>query len=588
MDTTIDNDPGAGRVRELFEGSADLPPEEWEPFLQRQCPDDPGIRAEVLRILQSDRHPEIEAFLRRQAAGGPDTEFESIGKYREVRRFSRSGGQGTAYLALDPDLRRHVVLKRYHAGAGATPAAIAEARSLAQVQSPYVARCYGIERHGDEAFLVVEYIPGRNLDEIRRDGPMGWGRVVGIASRLAEGVAAVHARGLVHRDIKPANIVLHEDVTPHLIDFGLASHLGGDRLRELGGTPQYMAPEQARGEWDRIDFRTDVYGMGAVLYHLLTGRPPFAGRTQSDALAMAREGRVVPPRRINARVPRSLERICLKALAPHPGQRYASADEFRKALGGPRRRVLSAALSLAGLAVLAVAIAVVIRGRDRPRASAATPPALTPAASSEGGPLKGQLQVRIYTPDRLQGRLGLARHGVPLDAPGALPVRQGEQVQLEATAAPPAYLYLIWIDSRGHIDPLYPWSRRFDEAMPPVGPVSRVRSPSESDRGWPLEGPGGQETAVLLARRSPLPSDVKLADLLEGLPPTPAPDPGRLLVVRSGPPEGVAGAGSLQRTRSLGQQSETLDEPLMQLLARLRPHFELIEAYRFAYRSDVQ
>ena len=107
-----------------------------------------------------------------------------------------------------------------------------EGRALAKVASPYVARCHGIERIDGEAFLVVEYVPGRNLAEVRRDGPLGIETVVRILAQLAEGVAAVHARGLIHRDIKPANVILHDDGTPRLVDFGLAAHLGSGRLRE--------------------------------------------------------------------------------------------------------------------------------------------------------------------------------------------------------------------------------------------------------------------------------------------------------------------------------------------------------------------
>src|SRR5262249_34890089 len=158
----------------------------------------------------------------------------------------------------------------------------------------YVAECLGIEFHGEDAFLVVEYIKGRNLAEIRGEGPLVPERIAGILMQLAEGVAAVHQRGLIHRDIKPANVILGDDDRPRLVDFGLAAHLGSDRLHELSGTPSYMAPEQARREPERIDFRTDVFGLGAVLYELLTGRPPYEGSGLATVLAQARAGQVVP------------------------------------------------------------------------------------------------------------------------------------------------------------------------------------------------------------------------------------------------------------------------------------------------------
>ena len=219
----------------------------------------------------------------------------AIGKYQDVRRFEVSSGQAAAYLAFDPDLERHVVLKRYHGDSGEAE----EGRALAKVASPFVARCHGIERIEGELYLVVEYIPGRNLGEVRRDGPMDPARVVRIIADLAQGVAAVHARGLIHRDIKPANVILHDDGRPRLVNFGLAAHLGSPRLRQIAGSPPYMAPEQARGHGDRVDHRVNIFGLGGVLYALLTGRPPYAGARPGLDPQARREGRdhAAPPDR---------------------------------------------------------------------------------------------------------------------------------------------------------------------------------------------------------------------------------------------------------------------------------------------------
>ena len=207
-----------------------------------------------------------------------------------------------------------------------------EGRALAKVVSPYVARCHGIERIDGEAYLVVEYVPGRNLAEVRRDGPLGIAEAVRILAQLAEGVAAVHARGLIHRDIKPANVILHDDGTPRLVDFGLAAHLGGSRLRELGGSPPYMAPEQARGEWDRIDFRTDIFGLGARALQAPDGPSPHAGSTAVEVLEHAKKADVTPPRQLDPTIPAPLEAVCLKALAAAPENRYTTPLEFAAAL----------------------------------------------------------------------------------------------------------------------------------------------------------------------------------------------------------------------------------------------------------------
>ncbi len=220
------------------------------------------------------------------------------------------------------------MLKRYHGDLGEAE----EGRALARVESPFVARCHGVERIEGELYLIVEYIPGRNLGEVRRDGPMDQGRVVRIVADLAEGVAAVHARGLIHRDIKPSNVILHDDGKPRLVDFGVAAHLGSPRLSQIAGSPPYMAPEQARGHGDRVDHRVDVFGLGSVLYALLTGRPPYQGTDLGSILKLAEMGNITPPRRISPRVPAPIEAVCLKALAAAPENRYGSAAEFARAL----------------------------------------------------------------------------------------------------------------------------------------------------------------------------------------------------------------------------------------------------------------
>ncbi len=212
----------------------------------------------------------------------------------QVLQCLGDGGQGSAYLARDPGLDRLVVLKRYHADGAAVEY---EGQALARVRSRYTAQCYHLERHGDERFLVMEYIPGQSLSEARERRALAPDEAVRLVEQVAEGLEAVHACGLVHRDVKPSNIVLGEDGVARLVDFGLAAHLGSPALRAISGSPPYMAPEQARGQWERIDARTDVYGLGAVLYHLLTGQAPRDGKTPIEVLerARGRSDRPAPP-----------------------------------------------------------------------------------------------------------------------------------------------------------------------------------------------------------------------------------------------------------------------------------------------------
>ncbi len=156
----------------------------------------------------------------------------------------------------------------------------------------------------------------------------------------------------MHRDIKPHNIILGDDGLPRLVDFGVAVPVASEAVLHLvAGSPPYMAPEQARGQGERVNARTDVYGLGAVLYYLLTGLPPHDGDTVKDVIVKAQGAPVVPPRDINRRVPQGLARICLKAMAADPQARFQSADALRREL---RRyqRMRQAAPALAAAAIL--------------------------------------------------------------------------------------------------------------------------------------------------------------------------------------------------------------------------------------------
>lgn len=207
----------------------------------------PGTAIDGLAVATGPRGP------------GPEIHPERLGKYAVVGPLGR-GGQGSAFLARDPDVGRLVVLKRYHA---AGEDAAKEAKALCRVRSPYTAQCHDLMRHEGELFLVMEYIPGRSLSEVLAQGRPAPNAAARLAEQVAEGLEAVHACGLVHRDVKPSNVVVGDDGLARLVDFGLAAHLGSADLDSLSGTPPYMAPEQARCQWERIDARTDVYGLGA-------------------------------------------------------------------------------------------------------------------------------------------------------------------------------------------------------------------------------------------------------------------------------------------------------------------------------------
>ncbi len=286
----------------------------------------------------------------------------SLGKYVITRPLG-GGSQATAYLAHDPDLRRQVVLKHYHSAGTDAEAqrVLEEGRALARIASPFVAKCHGAERHDGHPFLVIEYVPGQPLHQARAVLDAEICDKVRVVRQIVDGLAAVHARGLIHRDLKPANILIDDAGRPRIIDFGLAAHLASAKLESLSGTLSYMPPEQARQEFDRVDFRSDLFGVGAVLYFLLTGHPPYKAGDTKTLLAMAREGRVRPVRELNEQIPASLATICDRCLATDPAQRPPSAlhlgerlDEWLNRHSSARRRLLRWVAAGAVIAFLAV------------------------------------------------------------------------------------------------------------------------------------------------------------------------------------------------------------------------------------------
>ena len=272
----------------------------------------------------------------------PPPPVERIGRF-EIHRFIGRGGMGVVYEAHDPTLGRSVAVKVLDAGDPTRAARFAaEAGLLARLNHPNVVRVYEAGDHAGRPFLAMELVAGPTLHAWLGGAPADPRTASELIEPLARAVAHAHSHGVVHRDLKPANMLMADGPVPKVSDFGLASAADdGPRLTRTGeavGTPAYMAPEQVTGGPAASAPAVDVYGLGAVLYECLTGRPPFAGTRPAVVLARVQFADPVPPRRLHPEVPRDLETICLKCLEKDPARRYptadALADDLRRFLDG--------------------------------------------------------------------------------------------------------------------------------------------------------------------------------------------------------------------------------------------------------------
>jgi serine/threonine protein kinase len=250
------------------------------------------------------------------------------------------GGMGVVYKARHRALNRIVALKMILAGEYAGTEMLgrfrAEAEAVAALQHPGIVQIFEIGEHAGRAFLALEYCDGGNLTS--RLGAMPWPahQAAEVMMQLTSAVQAAHERGVIHRDLKPDNVLLTATDQVKIGDFGLAKRLeasdGHTRTGEIMGTPAYMAPEQAAGLAKAVGPAADVYALGAILYRLLTGRPPFVGDTTLDVLAQVLTDDPTPIRRINRNVPRDLESIAFHCLKKDPTKRYSSAAQLRSDL----------------------------------------------------------------------------------------------------------------------------------------------------------------------------------------------------------------------------------------------------------------
>jgi serine/threonine-protein kinase len=269
------------------------------------------------------------------APGVSAVEMPRIAGY-DVEAVLGRGGMGIVYKARHVRLNRPVALKMLLAGENACleeqERFFREAEAVASLQHANLVQVHDVGDHDGRPYFTMDYIEGGSLAQKLLGAPLPAQQAAALLAILADAIQVAHQGGIVHRDLKPANILLTLDGIPKIADFGLARHFDtGSALTRAGermGTPSYMAPEQALGKTDMIGPAVDIYSLGALLYELLTGRPPFRGETAAETELQVINQEPVPPSRLNHKVPRDLETICLKCLHKEPRRRYASAADL--------------------------------------------------------------------------------------------------------------------------------------------------------------------------------------------------------------------------------------------------------------------
>jgi WD40 repeat protein/tRNA A-37 threonylcarbamoyl transferase component Bud32 len=330
----------------------DVPgPEEYLHDFGAQRPALSGVLRQV-DVELGARHETAPGGQGEASPGGPDanglldgTKIRYFGDYEVLEKLGE-GGMGVVYKARQVSLQRIVALKMIKRGQLASEEEVErfhnEAQAAAKLDHRGIVPVFEVGEHQGQHYFSMGYVEGRSLAEKLAQGPLPHRQAAELMKKVAEAVAYAHSQGVIHRDLKPANILVGGDGEPRVTDFGLAKRLDSDSgLTIVGGymgTPSYMPPEQASGRMDLVNERSDIYSLGATLYHLLTGRPPFQSATASETRLLVRTVDPVAPRKLNPNVHRDLETICLKCLDKESPRRYqttkALADDLRHYLAG--------------------------------------------------------------------------------------------------------------------------------------------------------------------------------------------------------------------------------------------------------------
>jgi serine/threonine protein kinase/dipeptidyl aminopeptidase/acylaminoacyl peptidase len=287
---------------------------------------------------------ELGILVKRREAGAEDHGSEAAGRkfgnYEVLEKIAQ-GGMGAVYKARQLNLDRLVALKLLPFGQFSRDDLLqrfrSEASAAAALQHPNIVAVHDVGEHDGQPFFSMDFVEGRTLAELVRDQPLPAKRAAAYLKTIAEAVYYAHQHGILHRDLKPSNILIDTSDQPRITDFGLAKRLGGDSdltlTGQVLGSPNFISPEQAEGRSDAIGPPSDVYSLGALLYHLLTRQPPFQADTLTTLLKQVLEVEPIPPRSLNPSTPSDLETICLKCLEKEPARRYPTAQALADDLG---------------------------------------------------------------------------------------------------------------------------------------------------------------------------------------------------------------------------------------------------------------
>jgi hypothetical protein len=523
-----------------------------------------------------------------------------LGPYRILEVLGQ-GGMGVVFKAEEPQPRRLVALKVMrpeYASPEARRRFLREGQALATVEHERVVPVFRVDEADGVPYLVMPLLKGESLeDRLRRDRLLPLPEVLRVGREMAEGLAALHAAGLVHRDVKPSNVWLREpDGRVLLLDFGLArEEKPGEALTDAGavvGTASYMSPEQAEGL--PVDGRTDLFSLGTVLYRMTAGELPFTGTSTLGVLKQVTSHAPPPPHQRNPVVPPALSELVMRLLAKERDARPATAAEIAQRLAAleagpaaarPPRLPLVAAALLAGVVAVGALVAAALTW---PRPEPAGPSASAPPPAPE--PFRGWIDAQVWDDKDAE------RQGLRLHQNRALPLRPNDKLRITAGLNRPGYLYVVWLDSRGRATPVYPWQApNPDQDFPDWGdwpdqeePRKWLTLPDDPKGAGSLgDGPSGMETLLLMVRSEPWPRDRKMETLFAGLPEQPGlPDPQE----RAWFENGRLVLDELDRAPVKFGRPQAPNDPVVRtqaLLAGLRPgECDYTRAVCFAYRGS--